>query len=191
MPRSPGGRARPARPAARAARHLYRLGRFALHAHRSHLGARGGFGHSVGIAAVVLVRSLAVGFECFGRHHLHPEAEIAEKASPVMGAAARFEPDQATRCLLLHKAHEGGAPQPLLPPHHRAVRRQRLQLKHALCQVDADHANLFHGPFPHLHVTTCLGRMSPFASVRQGERSIPSFRGARLAREPGIQEHLR
>jgi len=29
-----------------------------------------------------------------------------------------------------------------------------------------------------------LGRMSPFASARQGERSIPSFRGAGCAREP-------
>jgi hypothetical protein len=46
---------------------------------------RGGFGHSVGIAAFVLVRPLAVGFDRLGRHHLHPEAEIAEKPPPSNG----------------------------------------------------------------------------------------------------------
>ncbi len=112
-----------------------------LDRHEPHVRTSNHFADRLGVGRIVLVR-LDVRLDELRRHQLDRMAEPLPLPCPVMGAAARFHVDQARR--QSGKKHRHLVALKLLPEHRLALRIHAVDLKHVLCQIDADCRNL-HG----------------------------------------------
>ena len=112
--------------------------RSSLGRHELHRRALYGFGNRFGIIEVVLL-SLAIGADIFGRHQPGIVAKRCEFAAQVMCADAGFHVDQASRYIGEPRFHL--ATRPLLPQHDGAARIVAHDVERVLADIDADHGD--------------------------------------------------
>jgi len=103
-----------------------------------HRRALHGFGNRFGIIEVVLL-SLAIGPDVFGRHQPGIVTERCEPAAQVMCADASFHADEATRHIGEPCFHL--ATRPLLPQHDGAVRIVTYDVERVLADIDANYGD--------------------------------------------------
>ena len=106
--------------------------------HEPHRRALHGFSNRFGIIEVVLL-SLAIGADIFGRHQPGIVTERCEFAAQVMCADAGFHTDQARRYIGEPRFHL--ATRPLLPQHDGAAPIVAHDVERVLADIDADHRN--------------------------------------------------
>jgi hypothetical protein len=121
------------------------LGRHELHRRALH-----GFGNRFGIIEVVLL-SLAIGADIFGRHQPGIVTKRREFAAQVMCADAGLHADPTRRQIGEPRFHL--ATRPLLPQHDGAARIVAHDVERVLADIDADHGDrrigcLRHGVLP-------------------------------------------
>jgi class 3 adenylate cyclase len=109
------------------------LGRHELHRRALH-----GFGNRFGIIEVVLL-SLAIGADIFGRHQPGIVTKRCEFAAQMMCADAGFHANQARRYIGEPRFHL--APRPFLPQHDGAARIVAHDVERVLADIDADHGD--------------------------------------------------
>ena len=109
------------------------LGRHELHRRALH-----GFGNRFGIIEVVLL-SLAIGADIFGRHQPGIVTQRCEFAAQMMRADAGFHADQARWYIGEPRFHL--ATRPLLPQHDGAARIVAHDVERVLADIDADHGD--------------------------------------------------
>jgi len=113
-----------------------------LDRHKPHVGPRHGLADRLCIGRVVLV-GLHVGLDELRRHQLDSVTKGCELARPVMSTAACFHADQARR--QVHEKLGHLITLELLLQDGLAVFIDCVNLKHVLCQVDANCCNLHGG----------------------------------------------
>jgi len=109
------------------------LGRHKLHRRALH-----GFGYRIGIIEVVLL-SLAIGTDIFGRHQPGVVTKRYEFAAQVMCADAGFHADQARRYVGEPRFHL--ATRPFLPQCNGAARIVAHNVERVLADIDANHGD--------------------------------------------------
>jgi hypothetical protein len=162
------------------------LGRHELHRRALH-----GLGNRFGIIEVVLL-SLGIGANVFGRHQPGIVTKRCEFAAQVMCADAGFHADQARRDIGEPRFHL--ATRPLLPQHDGAARIVADYVERVFADIDANHGDcafelLGHG------VLLVFGAPSQHSMLvgREHGRTIPltDTRPRRKGSVPSLSEPLR
>jgi hypothetical protein len=149
------------------------LGRHELHRRALH-----GFGNRFGIIEVVLL-SLAIGTNIFGRHQPGIVTKRCEFAAQVMCADAGFHADQARR--YIGEPHFHLAPRPFLPQHDGAACIVAHDVERVLADIDADHGDCGIGGLRHGELLV----LAPLASL-----SLAGQEHGRTIPLPDFQAHL-
>ena len=155
----------------------------ALDRHEAHRRATDRLADRLGVRRVVLVPPhvrLCVGW----RDQPNIVPQLAQFARPVVRRPARLHADQAGRQLAEKRQHLRA---PHGPAHHdRARPIDPVHLKNLLRDIDADHANLFHG---WLHLSWFPTDPTLAHQAARGP-STPSSRGAKRRGDPGAEGAL-
>ena len=113
-----------------------------LDRHKAHVGSSYRFADRLGVGRIVLV-GLDVGFDELRCHQVDGVTKTCQLARPVVGTAAGFHADQASWQVHEERGHLV-APYLLLDD-WLAKLVDPVQLKHVLCQIDANCRNLHVG----------------------------------------------